>query len=326
MESVIFPNDSNTFLLIPKDPGGIWNAYKSRPFHESLFRNITSFMIKEKIIKGNIIDLGAWIGDNSGPWAQIQDGTVYAIDPSEGNCNFIRQVAQLNDLDNLKVIQSAISDKDEIISTNDDLGHASFSQNDSGRNKMTSTSLDNLVSKGEIKDVGYIHLDVEGMEYMILKGSKELINKYRPIIVYEIHLQLDVDKNEAIKELLISSGYKIHLMNEVLPGCRPDCRNVLSIPKEREDEFIIDKIYDYLNNYNYMICLHVSDRYEVLKFQNTKDAHYTFMLLKGGSHACVLINKEQELLNSYGIDAYVKGCYQHAKSIIPRDNYFIELK
>ena len=37
----------------------------------------------------NIIDLGAWIGDNSIPWAKNIDGIVYAIDPSKENCKYI---------------------------------------------------------------------------------------------------------------------------------------------------------------------------------------------------------------------------------------------
>jgi len=43
---------------------------------------------------------------------------------------------RLNNLSNLKVIQSAISDKYEIISTNDGMDHVSFTQNESGRNKI----------------------------------------------------------------------------------------------------------------------------------------------------------------------------------------------
>ena len=327
MESVIFPNDDNTFLLIPKEKfSSLCDTYKIRPYHESLFRSISSFMIKTGIVKNNIIDLGAWIGDNSAPWAKIIDGIVYAIDPSENNCNFIKEIAKINNLDNIKVIQTAISDKDEIISTNDDMVHATFSQNDSGRNKIFSTSLDNLMNKGDIKDIDYIHLDVEGMEYMVIKGAKELIDKYRPIIAYEIHLNLDIDKNDTIKKLLIESGYRIYLMNEILPGCRYDCRNVLAIPNERNPAYIIDNIYNYLNNYDYKICLHTNNRFEILKFTNAKDAYYTFLLIKGGSYACVLVDKDNKILESYGLDTYVKYCENHCKSIKIRDDFFIELK
>jgi len=65
MESVVFPNYDNAFLLIPslrnqyvkEDFKRISNEYKKRPYHESLFRSISTFTIKNKIIEGNIIDL-----------------------------------------------------------------------------------------------------------------------------------------------------------------------------------------------------------------------------------------------------------------------------
>jgi len=152
------------------------------------------------------------------------------------------------------------------------------------------------MDKGKIKDIGYIDLDVEGMEYMILKGAKNLINKYRPIIRYEI--QLDMDKNNAIKELLIKSDYKLCLMNQILPECRHDCKT----------------------------CLHINNRCEILNFEHTKDSYYTFMLIKGGTYACLLVDKDNKVLNSYGIDTYVKYCENHCKSINARDDYFIELK
>jgi len=177
------------------------------------------------------------------------------------------------------------------------------------------------MDKGKIKDIGYIDLDVEGMEYMILKGAKNLINKYRPIIRYEI--QLDMDKNNAIKELLIKSDYKLCLMNQILPECRDDCRNMLAIPEENP-MIIIDIICNYI--YNYKICLHINNRCEILNFEHTKDSYYTFMLIKGGTYACLLVDKDNKVLNSYGIDTYVKYCENHCKSINARDDYFIELK
>ena len=154
---------------------------------------------------------------------------------------------------------------------------------------------------------------------MILKGSKELINKYRTIIAYEIHLNLDMDKNEAIKELLISSKYKIYLMNEILP----DCRNVLAIPHEKDPVNIIDSIYNYLNNYDYKICLHVNDRFEVLKFKYARDAYYKGYLIKGRSHT--FLDKDNRVLDSHWVDIYVKHCENYSKSLKIRDDYFIEL-
>ena len=74
-------------------------------------------LVKNNIINKdkNFIDLGAWIGDNSLPWAKLLkklngNGIIYAIDPSEYNCNFIEKTANLNQLStNIKTIQKAKS-------------------------------------------------------------------------------------------------------------------------------------------------------------------------------------------------------------------------
>ena len=108
MDAIVFPNDDNVILMVPCDPTSYFNNYKVRPYHESLFRNITKYLIKNKLIKGNIIDLGAWIGDNAAPWAKMQRNTIYAIDPSVDNCKYITAISRLNNLDNLRVIQSAM--------------------------------------------------------------------------------------------------------------------------------------------------------------------------------------------------------------------------
>ena len=55
------------------------------------FLNVSGYL-KRKIIKGNIIDLGAWIGDNAIPWAKNINHIVYAIDPSSQNIEFITKM------------------------------------------------------------------------------------------------------------------------------------------------------------------------------------------------------------------------------------------
>ena len=321
MDVVVFPNDDNVLLLVPKQ-AGYFDKYRERPYHESLFRDITRYLIEKSIIKGNIVDLGAWIGDNSAPWAKMKDHTVYAIDPSADNCNYISAIAKLNNLKNLKVIQSAISDKDEILSTNDNVEHAAFSQTNSGSTKVKSTSLDNLMRDHTIADVDFIHLDVEGMELTVLKGAHKLIMRYRPIIVYEIHLTMGVDDNNEIVKLLKDSKYNIYLMNEVLPNCRPDCRNVLAIPVERDDK-IVDTLTQHLNTFDYVIAAHIRNRCESIKFTNIHKAYQTFMYLQASDLSCVLIRcSEREVLKSFG--CRVNECVDFARSTNVRNDYFIE--
>jgi len=245
MNTCIFTNDNNVSLQLIDHPFSQIFVY--RDLHEALFRKIHTYLILSHIIKNNIIDLGAWIGDNSIPWAKNIDGVVYAIDPSPDNCYFIEKICEENKITNVKIIPQAISDKNEVLSTNDHLHHCSFVYGNygvNGKTKLNAVSLDYLYEMKEIENIGYIHLDVEGMEYRVLQGSSHILDVDRPIISFEQHLE--TDDYGAILVYLTNKKYTIFLINEILPGCKPDCRNSLAFPNELYNDAIIYKIHEYL--------------------------------------------------------------------------------
>jgi len=241
------------------------DLFGSRNEHEVMFRRISTYLINNGHIRGNIVDLGAWIGDNALPWSKnlhippsAEFDTknmanldpyplVYAIDPSPDNCQFIRDLASLNNVKNIRVIQKAISDKIEVLSTNEDLTHCSFVSDDDSltkQNQVKAWPLDDLYNAGEIADVAYIHLDVEGMENRVVAGAEKLINTYKPIIAFEQHLEQD--PFIELSEHIAAKGYIVYLINEVLPGCRPDCRNFIAFPKTRFDSKIVEALNAHL--------------------------------------------------------------------------------
>jgi len=262
MNTVIFTNDNSVKIALIKH--NFSKIFSSRDNHEIIFRKINTFLINNKIIKNNIIDLGAWIGDNSIPWAKNIDGIVYAIDPSPNNCDFINQMCKLNKIKNVKTIEKAISNIDEVLTTNDNINHCSFVyRKQSGlKGKITKNaiSLDYLYKKKEIVNIGYIHLDVEGMEYKILEGSSKLIDKCRPIISFEQHLE--IDNYNIILTYLKDKNYTIFLINEILPGCRPDCRNSFAFPNEIYTETLIKNIHTYIGK-DILIPIHFGDNKEL---------------------------------------------------------------
>ena len=226
IDNTIFTNDNNVNIKLINH--NFSNYFVMRDNHEIMFRRINTYLIKNKLINGNIIDLGAWIGDNSIPWAMNLTHTIYAIDPSPNNINYIEQMAKANNIMNIKTIQKAIGDKNEIIGTDDNINHCSFSKK-KGKVKVQSVTLDYLYSQGQIDNIAYIHLDVEGFESNVIKGSKKIIQLFNPIISYEQHLEIDNYKELSLH--LYNQGYNIYLINEILPGCRRDCRNLLAFPK-----------------------------------------------------------------------------------------------
>jgi FkbM family methyltransferase len=247
MQYSTFANDDGvTILLINHEYS---HNFKYRVDSEQIFRRINTYLIKNKIIKNNIIDLGAWIGDNSIPWAKNIDGIVYAIDPCHENCNFINKTCEVNQIKNVKTMAYAISNINEVLTTNEDLFHCSFVYGNpglSGINKVDAVSLDYLYENKHIDNIGYIHLDVEGMEYKIINGSSNLINECRPIISFEQHLE--IDDYDIILSYLKNKDYRVFLIDEILDGCRADCRNSIAFPNEIFNETLTEDIHNYIGH------------------------------------------------------------------------------
>ena len=82
------------------------------------------------------------------------------------------------------------------------------------------------------------------MEYKVIKGSSNLIDEFRPIISFEQHLE--IDDYGIISSHLKNKDYSIFLINEVLPGCRHDCRNSFAFPNEILNETLIENIHNYI--------------------------------------------------------------------------------
>lgn len=252
MDSVVFVNDNNVNIKLIQDPCSI--VFANRINEEKLFRKINTFLINNNIIKNNIIDLGSWIGDNSIPWAKNITGIVYAIDPSPNNCKFILKMCELNQIINIKTIQTAISNINELLSTNDNIDHCSFVFGKcgiNGQHKMNAVSLDYLFQIQLIENIGYIHLDVEGMELKVLEGASNIIDTCRPIISFEQHLLLE--NYNIVLDYLKNKQYIVCLINEQLPNCLPDCRNSIAFPNEIYNPNIINEIHKYINHENLII-------------------------------------------------------------------------
>ena len=252
MKKCRFINDGGVEVILPEHEYS--KLLSDRVEAEKLFRQIHIYLINEGIIDKtkNVIDLGSYIGDNSIPWSILFDGLIYAIDPSPKNGEFINAVKEVNNLTNLIFIEKVISDRNKLVSTNDDLHHCMF--NDSvGKTTLESCSLDSLYKSDIITNIGYIHLDVEGMEYLVIKGGEQIIKECKPVISFEQHI--DSDNYIGLSNHLKGMGYIVHLINESFTGCSPDCRNLLAIPIEIFNPKLISDLSTHLNINNLMTLL-----------------------------------------------------------------------
>jgi hypothetical protein len=89
-----------------------------------------------------------------------------------------------------------------------------------------------VIDKSLWSAIGLLHLDVEGLEAEVLAGARRTMTASRPIVLAEYHLS-DGSSATALLQDLAQHQYRVFIVNECLPGCRADCRNLLAVPSER---------------------------------------------------------------------------------------------
>lgn len=247
--TVTFSYDNNVPINYPQSSVGY--AFAHRVNAEKTFRTIVTYLINANIINGNIIDAGCWIGDNAILWAKNIKGLVYAIDPSYKNIEFVNTVAKLNAVTNLITIQTALSDKRQFISTNNPSAsgpggsdHCSYELDDSKTTKINASSLDELYTNTQINNIGFIHLDVEGFEALVIRGSQTILSTFRPIVAFEQHI--NTDDYVGLCNWFKSQQYMCVLIDETFRGTRKDCRNLLAIPNNTVYEQLLSQFNTYL--------------------------------------------------------------------------------
>ena len=138
-------------------------------------------------IKGSyLIDAGAFVGDSSIVLAEYTDKKVLSIEPEENNFELLKKTIKLNKLQNkIDAFKSALDKESRKVGIYNG-GPGSIIENQPNNNIITTTTLDNLVGS-KYQKIGLIKMDVEGYEMNILLGSKNIIERDRPILLVSIY-------------------------------------------------------------------------------------------------------------------------------------------
>lgn len=186
---------------------------------------IISEIIEFKCKKKNKIvfyDVGANIGTHSIALSNIFKNKIVirAFEAQSNIYEMFNQSIKINNLNNIELYHNAVSDKnDEIIRINlpDYYKHNNFGglelfepfQNSDNAQMQKSGIFEDVKSiKLDIfnEEVDFIKIDVEGMENLVLKGSKNLIANHRPFLFME----LLKSKLEDVTEFFKDKDYNIY--------------------------------------------------------------------------------------------------------------------
>ncbi len=186
-------------------------------------------VFEQAVFPGAVVyDIGANVGFYTLLAAVMtgKEGEVIAFEPSPRNVSYIRRHVQLNHLENVRVIEAAVSNS---------MGEAYFDFGASiatghlanfGTLKVRVVSLDALLDEAQLPPPDFLKVDVEGAEFDVLRGAQLLLECHRPVLFLDTHQR---EAHHATVSLLQDMDYAL----EILDG-KPlsESKELLARPQE----------------------------------------------------------------------------------------------
>jgi FkbM family methyltransferase len=172
----------------------------------------------------DFVDIGANVGFYSVLLARhLKKGHGYAVEPTAKAFARLQANIKFNGVDDrVTAIKSAISDSKgsvqisvipgkEEYSSLGGMNHPSIASLGFEVETVPAVTLDELVGQHDI-DPGFLKIDVEGCEHMVLAGARETLTRHRPVILTELWDPL-ITKNGSSSRQVIAYlrefGYRI---------------------------------------------------------------------------------------------------------------------
>lgn len=134
-----------------------------------------------------VIDGGACLGDTALVFSNAvgPEGRVYSFDLVAEHLDVLRHNISQFPYKNVKAMPYGLSDKNEVwpplVLNQYAPGFRATDQ------RVPLRSIDNMVMFGEIDQINFIKLDIEGAEYEALKGARESINHFKPKLAVSLY-------------------------------------------------------------------------------------------------------------------------------------------
>ena len=202
---------------------------QKRTFSPEILKTINIFLKP----RTTFIDVGAHCGSISIPTAfNNPHSNVLSIEPQYDLLEKLKKNIQINNISNIETYGKAISKKEMEINLkvpirNDGTLISELAGNLDKRSTLKyknqivrTNTLDNILIS-ENHPVSIIKIDVQGNELDVLKGSLNILKKYRPALIIEIEDKFfsNPRKNRAeIAKTFKEFNYKCYLLEDALQG------------------------------------------------------------------------------------------------------------
>jgi FkbM family methyltransferase len=182
-------------------------------------KELTRF-IESSIRPGSVmVDVGANLGTFSLLAASL-GATCYCFEASPTVCAALRHNIELNRFTNITVRECAVSDHAgeasfflfEDVGKANACGQSAFFRRGPGREiKVPLVTLDSALSG--LDRVDFIKTDVEGADFLVLRGANDILERFHPVMAIEASQELATKLGGSVAEildLLFAHGYQVH--------------------------------------------------------------------------------------------------------------------
>jgi FkbM family methyltransferase len=152
------------------------------------------------------------IGGHAGFFAMLASvlvgprGHVVVFEPFPVNIHFLKEHVRINRCGNVRIIEAAVAERAGVQFFEKAKDTYTGCLSSGGAIKVNVVSLDDLVMAGEIKPPDYLKIDVEGAEFLVLSGARQILSKHHPMIFLSTH---NKKVHEQCCAFLGSLGYKL---------------------------------------------------------------------------------------------------------------------
>ncbi len=223
--------------------GGSTSPYLFREHYEP------ELMLLERYLKPGMVfvDGGANTGVFTFTAASLvgPTGRVLAFEPGSTCSAALRQSVALNRWPHVTIHQQALSDHSGTARfyhhMDQENAFSLGSHENSSYDEVAIVSLDEIAQSEHLSRVDFIKLDVEGAEELVLRGAKNVLQQWRPIVLFEVNKdaisRLHLNHDGACQALQ-SHGYQLFELADD-DALNPDFQvpeqvgNLLAVPAEK---------------------------------------------------------------------------------------------
>lgn len=175
--------------------------------------------IKGLINNKTMLDIGANIGAYTLTLFK-ETKEIHAFEAGKKNYEILSKNVHSNSLKNIYLNNKAVSDKDGeklkiFISPDCGGNNSAYKSQFNSFEEVDTVTIDTYCTEMNVKDIGFIKIDIEGGEFSAIIGAKDTIKKYKPIIFCEFNsnaANLAGWKLTDLYNFITDYGYKSYII------------------------------------------------------------------------------------------------------------------